>query len=235
VRAEGDRGSTHTATPGRPARVFVLVPSPLYGESLRAALDGHDRIDAVGAARADRVGVAAMAAAVPDIVLMDGPADGAGEAVEMVRAVMPRAKVVALQVSRRDDEVISWAEAGAASILTEDVSLSEVVETCGGLANGGAGCCSAVAQVLLRRVASVGARDALDGPTRALTYREREIVALIDRGLSNKEIARDLQIELATVKNHVHNILRKLDVHRRGEAAARLRGAVSVAAGERGA
>ena len=57
-----------------------------------------------------------------------------------------------------------------------------------------------------------------------LTARQREIMDLIDRGLSNKQTARDLRLSHATVKNHVHNILDKLDVHRRGEAAARLRG-----------
>ena len=64
-----------------------------------------------------------------------------------------------------------------------------------------------------------------------LTRRETEIVQLIDQGLSNKEIAQRLGIDIYTVKNHVHNILEKLRVHRRGEAAARMRG---VLAEERG-
>jgi two-component system nitrate/nitrite response regulator NarL len=69
-------------------------------------------------------------------------------------------------------------------------------------------------------------RDGVAADGRALTPRELEIVSLISGGLSNKEIARSLQIELATVKNHVHNILEKLGVARRTEAAAaaRLRG-----------
>ena len=77
---------------------------------------------------------------------------------------------------------------------------------------------------LLRRVAALAAGNGGGLPRAQLTSREREIVGLIDRGLSNKEIARDLGIEVATVKNHVHNILEKLQVHRRGEAAARVRG-----------
>jgi ATP/maltotriose-dependent transcriptional regulator MalT len=83
----------------------------------------------------------------------------------------------------------------------------------------------AVAAVLLRRVAALGGeRGAGDGP--ALTRRERQIVGLIGRGLSNKEIAGTLRIELPTVKNHVHNILEKLRVERRAEAVsvARARG-----------
>ena len=62
---------------------------------------------------------------------------------------------------------------------------------------------------------------------RLLTHRERDIVALIGRGRSNKEIAYELQLSVATVKNHVHSILDKLHVSRRGEAAAAMRGAVS--------
>jgi DNA-binding NarL/FixJ family response regulator len=80
---------------------------------------------------------------------------------------------------------------------------------------------------LLRRVALLAqdSRDGLDTP--ALTRRQREIVALIDEGLSNKEIARRLSIELPTVKNHVHNILEKLQVSRRGAAAAVVRSPLS--------
>jgi DNA-binding CsgD family transcriptional regulator len=62
-----------------------------------------------------------------------------------------------------------------------------------------------------------------------LTHREWDIIRLIDQGLANKEIAQGLRIEVATVKNHVHNVLAKLQVHRRGEAAARVRGELSPA------
>jgi two-component system nitrate/nitrite response regulator NarL len=69
----------------------------------------------------------------------------------------------------------------------------------------------------------MGPRGRPPGASR-LTVREREILGLIDDGMSNKEIARKLCIEVRTVKNHVHNLLEKLSVHRRGEAAALLRG-----------
>jgi ATP/maltotriose-dependent transcriptional regulator MalT len=82
-----------------------------------------------------------------------------------------------------------------------------------------------VTAVLLRRVASLGTERRVDDRS-GLTRRERQIVGLIGRGLSNKEIAGALRIEVPTVKNHVHNILEKLHVHRRAEAvtAARARG-----------
>jgi DNA-binding CsgD family transcriptional regulator len=76
--------------------------------------------------------------------------------------------------------------------------------------------------MLLRRVRSLGPRSTATDVT-TLTLREREVVQLIAEGLSNKEIAARLFIEFATVKNHVHNILEKLDVARRSDAVARLR------------
>src|SRR5256886_10308318 len=80
------------------------------------------------------------------------------------------------------------------------------------------------AGALLRRIAALATDGRSDRVQAHLTSREREIMGLIDEGLSNKEIAKRLRIEVATVKNHVHNILEKLQVHRRGEAAARVRG-----------
>ena len=80
-----------------------------------------------------------------------------------------------------------------------------------------------MAASLLRRVSTLAADRAAPPAIEELTVREREIVGLIEQGLANKQIAARLNIELATVKNHVHRILEKLDVTRRGEIAARLR------------
>jgi DNA-binding NarL/FixJ family response regulator len=80
-----------------------------------------------------------------------------------------------------------------------------------------------VAAVLLRRVATLAAEREGD-PAASLTIREREILDLIDEGLSNKQIAQRLCIEVPTVKNHVHNLLEKLGVQSRHEAAALVRG-----------
>jgi two-component system, NarL family, nitrate/nitrite response regulator NarL len=79
-------------------------------------------------------------------------------------------------------------------------------------------CTPRVAASLLHRVQWLS-RYAQPAPAQHLTYREREVLQLIDQGFSNKEIARALSIELGTVKNHVHNILNKLKVARRSEAA----------------
>src|SRR5881296_1366294 len=116
----------------------------------------------------------------------------------------------------RGDEALAALPDLQADVILVDMAMPE--------SRGVAICSPRVAACLLRRVAALAAGHGGDLPRAQLTNREREIVRLIDNGLSNKEIARALGIEVATVKNHVHNILEKLQVHRRGEAAARVRG-----------
>jgi two-component system nitrate/nitrite response regulator NarL len=133
------------------------------------------------------------------------------------------APIVALAVSGGDDEVVAYAEAGVSGYLLRDQPHAELVATIASAARGEVPCPPQVAAALMRRVGTLAAeRHIWIGPGR-LTPREREILDLIEQGMSNKEIARLLFIEVRTVKNHVHNLLEKLKVHRRGEAAAMLR------------
>jgi DNA-binding NarL/FixJ family response regulator len=128
-------------------------------------------------------------------------------------------------VPEADDEIVQLAEAGVDGLVTRDASLADVLDAVAAAVRRETLTSPTVAAVLLRRVASL-AGERRPAETSSLTRREREIVALIGRGLSNKEIAQSLRIELSTVKNHVHNILEKLHVPRRTDAvaAARTRG-----------
>jgi DNA-binding NarL/FixJ family response regulator len=128
---------------------------------------------------------------------------------------------VTLGVDDGDDDVLAWAEAGVSGYVARDASFEDLVETVRAVARGELRCSPRLAATLLRRVTAL-AGDAPHSATR-LTQREREISSLLEAGLSNKEIAGRLYIELPTVKNHVHNILRKVGASRRGEAAALLR------------
>jgi two-component system, NarL family, nitrate/nitrite response regulator NarL len=210
--------SSHAVT----AHVFVLAGVRLYREGIAAALANDDRFRVVGAA-ADRAALRQLGEAAPDVVLMEaGPAD-APALVRAIRAHAPEAKVVALGISEDEADVLPLAEAGIAGWVTRDASVDDLREAVASAAAGETLCSPRMVASLLRRVASL-AEDLRDGhASRSLTRRQREIVALIDAGLSNKEIARQLSIELPTVKNHVHNILEKLQVSRRGEAAALVR------------
>ena len=145
-------------------------------------------------------------------------ASGGRGAARGIRAAWPSIGIVALAVREADEDVVSWAEAGVSGLVSREAIARRAArrsrgrgETRWSVAGGRA--------ALLRRVAAMSRSARARRPARS-RRREREIVGLIGDGLSNKEIARTLQIELATVKNHVHNILEKLSVGSRTEAVA---------------
>ena len=207
--------------------VFVLVDVRLYRDGIAEALERDARFRLVGTAGslADAREQLDALQQQPDVVLVDlALPEGAGAA-RVLRTCSPGIGIVALAVREADEEILSWAEAGVAGLVTRDATLAEVLDAVAGAARHEVHTSPAVAAVLLRRVASLaGERPVADGP--ALTRREREVLGLIDRGLSNKEIAGSLRIEVPTVKNHVHNILEKLHAVGRTEAVsvARARG-----------
>lgn len=161
-----------------------------------------------------------------DVILVSlTMADGIAICRQLVMSA-PRARVVAFAVSVRDDEIVACAEAGVAGYVLRDQSHAELIDVLARVAHGETVCPPQITAALLRRVASLGAERherGNGGDSARLTPRENQILGLIDQGLSNKEIARRLSIEVRTVKNHVHNLLEKLKVHRRGEAAALVR------------
>jgi two-component system nitrate/nitrite response regulator NarL len=207
-------------------RVLVVAGVRFYRDGIAAALSADPRFGVVGGAADVPEAATAFASLAPDVVLLDlAGADGPGH-VRALLARAPAARIVALGVQEAEDDVLPLAEAGVAGYVTRDGSVDDLLATVESVAAGETICSPRITATLLRRVALL-ARDRHaqeSNPERDLTSRERQIVALIDEGLSNKEIATRLRIELATVKNHVHNILEKLRVHRRGEAAAAVRG-----------
>jgi two-component system nitrate/nitrite response regulator NarL len=210
-----------------PIEVLVLVSVRLYRDGIAEAVGRDSRFRVVGnAATLDdaREQLDALPRP-PSAALVDlGLAEGVG-AVRALRDAWPRLAVVALGVREADRDVVSMAEAGVAGLVSRDATLAELLDAIEAAAREEALCSPAVTAVLLRRVASYAGHEA---PTEepALTRREREVIVLIGKGLTNKEIAGSLRIELPTVKNHVHNILEKLRVNRRTDAvaAARARG-----------
>ena len=210
--------------------VFVLVSVRLYRDGIADAVGRDSRFSVVGSAATLDDARAQLAALErpPDAALVDlGLAEGACAA-RALGDSWPTTSFVALGVREVDRDVVSLAEAGVSGLVSRDATLPELLDAVEAAARDEALCSPAVTAVLLRRVASL-AGGPTPGASPALTRREREIVRLIGKGLSNKEIAGSLQIELPTVKNHVHNILEKLRVHRRTDvvAAARARGELS--------
>jgi two-component system nitrate/nitrite response regulator NarL len=161
-----------------------------------------------------------------EMVLVDWDAPDAMEALTHLRRLPDPPRVVALGVPEEEEALVAYAEAGVSAYVTRRDSFADLVEALRAAAVGELRCSSRTAGILMRHVAALARERDARRPTAQpvhLTRRELEIAALMDAGLANKQIAQRLQIELPTVKNHVHHILEKLDVSGRGEAAAVLR------------
>ena len=210
-------------------RAVVIAAARFYREGLAQALVRSPDIAVVGTG-ADAAGAAgAIAANLPDVVLVDLAGSAGLDVVRAVSQLGHGPRIVALGIEETSEHVVACAEAGATAYVPRDASLEELVLAVASAARGEQRCTPRVAAALLRHIGARTVRPADDAGRRAalrLTVREREIVQLIERGLSNKEIASALGIEVATAKNHVHNILEKLGARRRAEAGPRMRGLV---------
>lgn len=206
-------------------RILVVAETRVYRDLLADALRRLPDVVVVepagdAAAARDRI-----ANDHPQIALVDTGGARGTHALRLIASSQPNVPVIALAVPESEGEIVRLAEAGVAGYVTRDASLDELVEIIRGVLRGEAMCSPRMASTLLRRIAELSAarRYELPGAQPNLTSRELEIVNLIAEGLSNKEIASRLYIELPTVKNHVHNILLKLHVHRRNDAVASVR------------
>jgi two-component system nitrate/nitrite response regulator NarL len=208
-------------------RIFIVTRTRLLHQGLELALGGRREFKVIGAASHVQEAIAPLRTQRPDIALLDvaGPSDI--DSVGLIRKEFPSVQVIALAVPEVEDLIIGCAEAGIAGYVTRNASLADLRATIESVSRGETLCSPRIAATLLRRLSDLAAQREPIARAPRLTARELQIVELIDEGLSNKEIALRLCIGLATVKNHVHNILDKLQVRRRGEAAARLRGAVA--------
>lgn len=203
-------------------RVFVISGIRLYSDGLCAILGGRGRIEIVGmASRVDKATQELQTSHPPvDVVLID-VADPIGiEGLREIVGSVPESRIVAITVPDREQDVIACAESGAAGFVTREASIDQLIDALHAVTRGEMQCSPKMTAALVRRLSSL-ARPA--GPANALTAREREIIELIDVGLSNKMIARQLRIGLPTVKNHVHHIIEKLGVDNRAQAAALMR------------
>jgi two-component system nitrate/nitrite response regulator NarL len=205
-------------------RVFIVSGISLYREGLSALLSGRDGIRVVGAAAdgAEALRTLHRAKRPPDLVLLDMSATDSLATARRLGDELADSRVFAMTVPNRERDVVACAEAGVVGFVTADASLDQLVAALESVAHGELPGSPAVVAALFRRVADLAYEREQSEPLARLSSREREILALIAEGLTNKEIAERLYIELATVRNHVHSILGKLGVHTRTEAAALL-------------
>jgi two-component system, NarL family, nitrate/nitrite response regulator NarL len=198
-------------------RLVVVSPMRIYREGLAHVLAQEGSINVVGAAGRLNEMIPLLNAAAVDVVLFDLAVDGGLAALRRLSSYI-ELKVVVLGLSEDEGPIVACARAGIAGYVTPDATLQELTQRILEAAVGEFSCPPRVAATLLRSLAvPIFAADRQMVAAR-LTPRESEIIRLIERGMSNKEIARHLTIQLATVKNHVHNILEKLAVRDRAEA-----------------
>jgi DNA-binding NarL/FixJ family response regulator len=159
----------------------------------------------------------------PSIVLIDASFDptAALSVTWSARERFPEAQVMILGLRSEDESILEFIEAGAAAYLLQSASLAQLIEALRFLRDGQVHSSPRIAAAVVERIAALE-KDRKVSPVpqahEPLTARELEILALMARGLRNKEIAHSLHITVQTVKNHVHNVLEKLRVHRRRDA-----------------
>jgi len=203
--------------------VFIIAHVRLHEEGLRRVLAGDGRLAIVGSAASLRDGLDRLRRlrVPPDAVLLDLDISEGLSAARTLTAELPSTPLIALAIADSDDAVIDWAESGVAGLVVRTESTDQLVHAVQTACRGETSCSPRVAAALLNGYARLAKERSVARPR--LTPREHEIADLIDLGLSNKEIAARLRIEVPTVKNHVHHILEKLNASRRGQAAAMLR------------
>lgn len=203
--------------------VFIVSDIRLYRDGLCEILGRREDIEIVGQASRIDAAIAELCQRQQDVdaVLIDVADSNGIEGLRRGIAALPASRIVAITVPASEQDVVSCVESGVDGFVTRDASIIELVEALHGVTRGEVHCSPRMTAALARRLA-VRARST-EAPAGTLTTREREILELVDIGLSNKMIARRLAIEPATVKNHVHHIIEKLGVDNRVQAAAQMR------------
>jgi DNA-binding NarL/FixJ family response regulator len=195
----------------------------LLRDGLATILQGHARVHSVSRAANAETALVALAKSNATLILLDVASDDGLSIARRIMEAAPGIHILGFAAREYDHDVVAYAEAGMSGFVPRDASTDDLFEAIDRAMNGELLCSPSAAGTMYRRIASMAGIRGIDSLAPRLTGREREIVRCIDVGLSNKEIARELRIGVSTVKNHVHNILEKLRVSRRGEAAAHVR------------
>jgi two-component system nitrate/nitrite response regulator NarL len=206
----------------RRLRAFIVSNVRLYREGVAISLARDESLDVIGTSAA-ATALLHIVELRPNVVLLDSSLIDNPALLRRMRDILPDLKVAAFAVSDDDRDVIACAAAGISAFVPCDGSAADLIAAIHHAMRGELLCSPRVAAMLFGHLATLSAERAPLLFAETLTHREREIVPLLEQGLSNKEIARQLHVGPATVKNHIHNILEKLHVRRRGQVAARIR------------
>lgn len=204
-----------------PVRIVLADDHPLFRGGVARTLEEEPDLEVVGEGASAEEAVALVERHMPDVACLDISMPGGGiEAARRIGAAFPAVRIVMLTVSEEEEDVMAALRAGARGYVLKGVGGSDLVSVLRGVARGE----SYVSPSLAARVLAAmqtpmqgGAAEA--DPLAELTRREEQILRHVSRGLSNKEIGRELDLQEKTVKHYMTNILQKLQVRNRVEAA----------------
>ena len=205
-----------------PIRVLLADPHALFRRGVRMVLDEQADIEVVAECSDGNDAVERITELVPDLALIDVRLPGITgiEATRRARSVVPNVKIAILTVSEDDEDLFAAVRAGATGYLLKEVSIEELPAAVRSIVRGQSVLSPAMASRLLVEFNALSRRvEEQRGTAPRLSDRELEVLRLVARGLSNKDNAAELVIAENTVKNHVRNILEKLQLRSRMEAA----------------
>jgi DNA-binding NarL/FixJ family response regulator len=207
---------------GNRPRVFLVDDHHLFRAGVRAEIG--DAVEVVGEADEVSAAVEMIVERLPDVVLLDVhlPRGGGQTVIEEVRQSAPEVRFLALSVSDAPEDVISVIRAGARGYVTKTISGSELVDAIRRVAGGDVVFSPRLAGFVLDAFAAMpagAAAPSVDPELDQLSSREREVLRLIARGYTYKEVARELSISVKTVETHVSAVLRKLQLSTRHQLA----------------
>jgi DNA-binding NarL/FixJ family response regulator len=200
-------------------RILVFSPVRLFGDGIAAFLRSDKRVEAAQV-ESDPAGLDAKAAGFrADLVLFDVTGDDVIPLAGIVRARCPEVVAVAMAVAEVAEEVIACADAGFAAYIPRGASAADMIAIVDLAVRGETVCDPRIARSLFDELAHRRRRTDPMLPDECLTPREVETARMLARGLTNKEIAKELHLSVATIKNHVHSVIRKLQVRSRLQVA----------------
>jgi DNA-binding NarL/FixJ family response regulator len=213
---------TDRMAPAEVIRVLIADDQALFRRGLFVVLGTEDGVEVVAEAENGLEAIEKARELAPDVVLMDVrmPKANGIEAAAQIRADLPSTKILMLTVSDEEEDLYEAIKAGANGYLLKEISVEEVAESIRSVMQGQSLISPSMASKLLNEFNALvrRAEDRQQFPAPALTTREIEVLRLVAKGMSNREIAEELYISENTVKNHVRNILEKLHLHNRMEA-----------------
>jgi len=198
-------------------RVLLVDDHEVVRRGLRGFLELQDDVEVVGEAADGAAGVDAAARTNPDVILMDllMPRMDGLEAIAAIKAAQPQIEIVAVTSFIEEEKVTAALEAGASGYLLKDADAEDVADAIRAAHAGEMHLDPAVARILAQRLRARPEPE----PVEPLTAREKEVLTQLARGASNKEIAYELSITERTARTHVSNILGKLGLSSRTQAA----------------